>query len=174
MFNVVTIILAAAAFLPVLVLAQEPIYVPFEWSQVPLTATIIGSSGGTTSYALIDGGGRATPGPATLIQGPSGVASMVYVNSAAASPTTLSGICNLVSPVAVCTLNVQVTGAPLPGTAPTSVATGTNTKKVSSSSTSKGTTGNNGSGSLSTRPTATIIAMSSIALGFCIALALLR
>ncbi|KIM38421.1 hypothetical protein M413DRAFT_447877, partial [Hebeloma cylindrosporum] len=167
MFNKLTI-LAVAAFLPLLVLAQQdPIYVPFEWDRVPATASVIGSSGGTTTYALIDspGTGRVTPGPATLIQGPS-AASMLYVNSAAA--TTLSGVCNLVSPVALCTLNVQETGAPLPGTG-SGGAVVTSTKK--SSSTGKST--DSGATSHIAGPTGTIITMSSIALGFCIALALL-
>jgi hypothetical protein len=175
----------------VLVLAQqEPIYVPFEWDKIPATATVIGVSGDTTTYALIDspGTGRVEPGPggflfrssesaraqfflhppATLIQGPS-AASMLYVNSAAS--TTLSGICNLVSPVALCTLNVETTGAPLPGTGSGgAVATGTG----KSSSTGKGAGSGSSAASLTAGPAGTIITMSTIALGFCIALALLR
>ena len=39
------------------VLAQDnvPIYVPFEWDQEPLTATVIASNPGTTTYNLVDG-----------------------------------------------------------------------------------------------------------------------
>ncbi|KAF8961937.1 hypothetical protein BDZ97DRAFT_2026722 [Flammula alnicola] len=62
---------------------------------------------GSTTFALIDGPetGIATPGPATVIQGPS-IASMYYVNEADTVQPTLSGVCNLISPVAVCTLSV--------------------------------------------------------------------
>jgi len=94
---------------------------------------------------------------------------MLYVNKAAS--TTLSGVCNLVSPVALCTLNVQVTGAPLPGTG-SGGAVVSSTRK--SSSTSKSTGGGSSAASHTAGPTGTIITMSSIALGFCIALALLR
>ncbi|PPR07973.1 hypothetical protein CVT24_002652 [Panaeolus cyanescens] len=95
--------------------AQDPIYVPFDYEAgEPVSATILGSSGGTTTYGLIDGPRtlRPTPGPATLLKSGNS-ASMIYVNEAIPS-ATYSGVCNLVTPVALCTLNVQQTGAALP------------------------------------------------------------
>jgi len=46
-------------------LAQDPIYVPFEWDKIPLTATNLGSSGGQTTFGLLEGPSRAraTVGP---------------------------------------------------------------------------------------------------------------
>ncbi|KAF5316151.1 hypothetical protein D9619_006605 [Psilocybe cf. subviscida] len=179
MFTKTITLLAAIAIAP-LVIAQEqvPIYVPFEWSKVPATATVIGSAGATTTFALIDEGSTfQTPGPAILIQGPDS-ASMRYVNEAASPAQTLSGVCNLVSPVAVCTLNVQETGAPLPpngngGGAGT--GTGSTTKKGGSSSTPTGRTGSGGStGPSSGSSTGAVISMTTVALGFCVGLAFLR
>ena len=60
---------------------------------------------------------------------------MLYVNSAAL--TTLSGICNFVSLIALCTLNVEMTGAPFPGTG-TSGAVATGAGKSSSTGKSAG------------------------------------
>ncbi|PPQ91197.1 hypothetical protein CVT25_001213 [Psilocybe cyanescens] len=135
---------------------QGPIFVPFGWNRVPATARVIASAAGTTTYGLIDGG--FSPGPATLVQSAS-AASMFYVNSAAATPTTLSGVCNLVSPVAMCTLNVYETGGPLPN------ASGTPQPGTGS--------GGGSSGSVGTS-TGTILTMTTLALGFCIGLAFIR
>ncbi|KAF9472450.1 hypothetical protein BDN70DRAFT_478101 [Pholiota conissans] len=96
---------------------QGPIYIPFGWDQVPQAASAIGTQSGSTTYALLDGSAMTpspTPGPATLVQSGS-VASIYYPNTVGASTPTLSGVCNLVSPTAVCTLNVYTTGAVLPG-----------------------------------------------------------
>ncbi|KDR70946.1 hypothetical protein GALMADRAFT_254554 [Galerina marginata CBS 339.88] len=178
-FDALLTFLATSAIPLVFAQSDAPIYVPFEWDQKPITASVIGSSGQTTSYALVDGPTRGVvpPGPATLVQGPS-AATMFYVNSGAATPT-LSGVCNLVSPVAVCTLNVYETGAPLPASGPSG----------SSSTTSKksGSTGKSGSGSGGSTPgsssgssgaarssTGAVMSMTTLAIGFCIALAFVR
>ncbi|KAF8961966.1 hypothetical protein BDZ97DRAFT_1826823 [Flammula alnicola] len=138
----VTALFLGAAIIAVVV-AQEQVlvYVPFEWDKVP----------GSTTFALIDGPetGIATPGPATVIQGPS-IASMYYVNEADTVQPTLSGVCNLISPVAVCTLSVWT-------------STTMDTSDIGSSS-----------GAAGGSSTGTMISMTTIALGFCIALALLK
>lgn len=41
---------------------QNAIYVPFAWNAIPLTATSLGSSEGTTTYGLLDGP-KSTLGP---------------------------------------------------------------------------------------------------------------
>ena len=50
--------------------------------------------------------------------------------------TTLSGACNLLTPVVLCTVNLETAGAPLPGTSDGATAIGT--KKNSSASKSTG------------------------------------
>jgi hypothetical protein len=165
-------VVASALLLPIVVLAQDgaqdPIYVPFDYSAgEPVSASIIGSSGGATTYALIDGPRslRVAPGPATLIKN-GNAASMIYVNEAI--PTaTYSGVCNLVTPVAMCTLNVQESGAPLP---PTGGGNGgTNTGRPSG-----GNNGGNTGGASGTGVTALFLGLGTAVLGFSVGVALLN
>ena len=92
------------------------------------------------------------------------------------APTaTLSGVCNLVSPVAVCTLNVYETGAPLP---PAGNGGGgsitTTSKKGGSTGNGNGNTGGTGGSGVPGSSAGTILAMTTVALGFCISLVFVR
>ncbi|KAH9479873.1 hypothetical protein JR316_0008469 [Psilocybe cubensis] len=145
MFNVLSVFSFLLLLPSILAQEQGPIFVPFGWNKVPATARVIASSAGTTTYGLIDGG--FAPGPATLVQTATTAASMFYVNSAPATPTTLSGVCNLASPIAMCTLNVFESGTSRPG--------------------------NTSGGSVGTS-TGTVLTMTTLALGFCLGLAFLR
>lgn len=92
---------------------------------------------------------------ATFFQA-SSTGSMVY----RAPSNTLSGICNLQTPYAVCTLNVQATGDPLPPiNAPGSIIGASENVADSSSSSSKSS--------------GAIWIMSSLAVGFCISISLI-
>lgn len=91
------------------------------------------------------------------------------------APTaTLSGVCNLVSPVAVCTLNVYETGAPLPpaGNGGGSGSPSTTSKKPGS--TGNGNNGGTGGSGVPGSSAGTILAMTTVALGFCISLVFVR
>ncbi|KAF9052162.1 hypothetical protein BJ165DRAFT_1525019 [Panaeolus papilionaceus] len=163
---------ASALLLPIAVHAQDgaqgPIYVPFDYAAgEPVSASVLGSSGGATTYALIDGprSVRVAPGPATLIKN-GNAASMIYIDQA--NPTaTYSGVCNLVTPVAMCTLNVQETGAPLPPTGGSGAPGSTNTGRPGSGG-NGGTGGAAGSG-----VTALLIGVSTAVLGFGVGVSLL-
>ncbi|KAF4610921.1 hypothetical protein D9613_006544 [Agrocybe pediades] len=145
------VVFLAALLSVVMAQNQEPIYVPFEWNNRPLSAVSLGSSRSTTTYGLVDGPSRVrTAGPGTLFQSAGG-ASMHWVNSALPTPTTLSGVCNLASPVAMCTLNVY------------------------ESTTTTGGRGASGGGrSVGGSSTGIIALMTTAAMGFCIGLAMLR
>ena len=99
---------------------------------------------------------------ATLFQAAS-VASMQY----AAPSETLSGICNLQSPVALCTLNVYETGSPLPSTGLVGRVSST-TKSSSTNRDSSAITPTIGS------LKGLVLAMGTMGLGFCISVALMR
>ncbi|KAF9529519.1 hypothetical protein CPB83DRAFT_852263 [Crepidotus variabilis] len=165
---ILTLIASVALFAVVRAQDQEPIYVPFQWSKIPLTATNLGSSGGTTTFGLLDGP-RSTLGPAVLLQSAS-VGSMLYSGPSG----TLSGVCNLQTPYAVCTLNVQQTGDPLPPAATSASGKSVTTKK--GGSTSGASTGSSGSSGavMGKNAVGTMWAMATLAVGFCISLAVLR
>lgn len=102
---------------------------------------------------------------ATLIKN-GNAASMIYIDQA--NPTaTYSGVCNLVTPVAMCTLNVQETGAPLPPTGGSGAPGSTNTGRPGSGG-NGGTGGAAGSG-----VTALLIGVSTAVLGFGVGVSLL-
>lgn len=78
---------------------QEPIYVPFEWNGAPLTASTIGSSGGTTTFAIIDGQTRrlrsATPPPGMSNLNTTTINSTYFVTSSYSNPRALRSIHDL-------------------------------------------------------------------------------
>ena len=102
--------------------------------------------------------------PATLIQKPS-EATMTYV----APTATLSGICNLRSPIAICTLNVYETGAAfpsagLPGKSSTTTRGGGQTIRPGTALLGSATSSMGGF----------VFALTTVVLGFAISVALMR
>lgn len=99
---------------------------------------------------------------------------MIYVNPAGGPTPTLSGVCNLFTPVAVCTLNVYETGAAIPVTDGFAATTATNTVGTTPTLGSDSGIGGGSKGGAVGSSKGTIFAMSTLALGFCIGLAFAR
>ncbi|KAF8188642.1 hypothetical protein BJ912DRAFT_390481 [Pholiota molesta] len=150
---------------------EEPIYVPFAWDQVPQNASIIGTQGSSTTYALTDGATSSpTLGPATTLVQSGSAASMYYVKGVLGAQTpTLSGVCNLASPVAVCTLNVYTTGAALPGGGTFGSLSG----EPGSASSERYASGSSG-GSIGTSWAGCGASIVTVVLGFCTGIALVK
>ena len=88
---------------------------------------------------------------------------MIYV----APTSTFSGVCNLVSPVAICTLNVYTTGQPFPSTGKAS-QTGSNSPAATDSRMNGGVA----AGSSSWQ--STLVVMGTVVLGFFVSVSFLR
>ena len=165
---------------------QEPIYV-FEWDKVPAIATVIGVSGDATIYALIEspGTGRVETGPGTRSY-PIAPTTQALIFSAPFSHPYLKSISGLYDLHEQCChdnpfwcLQPRQSRRPMHAQRPNDRrGTGSDSTVVNSTkkitSTSKSSGGGSSAALLTAGLTGTTITMSSIALGFCIALALLR
>ncbi|TEB36891.1 hypothetical protein FA13DRAFT_1787203 [Coprinellus micaceus] len=118
LFQVVLLLVGLSLSSDIRVAAQQEtlVYLPFGWdgpNNAPISASILAvdAAASQTTWGLYERPLDREVGPATLIQGPSpSQASLIYVAPLADGlpSQTLTGDCAIETPVAVCSMNVDI------------------------------------------------------------------